>query len=312
MTTHRWYEDDRGHDLEWMLALVSAATIADGPRAGHLHPGDVVWGLYQNTRIDPSRVIHLFEDGSGELAGFAWLHPPGHFTVTIAPDVADPHGTFATIMARAEAHLLHAAREIGAPLDAITTEIASTNPGGRDWLTGAGYRPTGEAIFQLNHQPLDRDLPGAVLPDGAIVRAVEGADERDIAARVELHREVWAPSKFTVEGYRQLRERPVYRPHLDLVAVTPNGELAAYAIVWWDPASRVGLFEPVGAAARHRGKRYASAVMTEGLRRLRTLGATDAVVGVATRPESEPARRLYASTGFDVACRWETWRKPAY
>lgn len=310
MTTHRWYEDDWGHDLERMLTLVSAATIADGPRAGHLHPGDVVWGLYQNTRIDSSRLVHLFDDASGGLAGFAWLNPPAHVLVTIAPGVADPRGTFDMIAGWAEAHLFDEARASGSPLEAITTEIASTDLVGHDWLTGAGYRPTGEAIFQLNHQPLDRDLPGAVPPDGAIVRPVDGADEQDVAARIALHREVWAPSKFTAEGYTRLRERPLYRPDLDLVAVTPEGALAAYAIVWWDPASRVGLFEPVGAAARHRGKRYASAVMAEGLRRLRALGATDAVVGVATRPESEPARRLYASTGFNVACRWDTWRKP--
>lgn len=310
MIRHRWYEGDRSHDLERMLALVSAASITAGPRAGHLHPGDVVWGLFQNMRIIPSRVIRLFERSSGELAGFAWLTPPGHSIVTVAPGVADPHGTFDAITAWAEAHLIEAARDSGAPLEAITNEIASTDLTRRDWLTGAGYRPTGQADFQLNHQALDRTIPEVGVPAGAIVRAVDGADSRDLAARVALHREVWAPSKFTVEGYARLRQCPLYRPDLDLVAVTPEGELAAYGIVWWDRVSRVGLFEPVGAAERHRGRRYASAVMTEGLRRLRALGATDAVVGVATRVESEPARRLYASTGFDVVCRWDLWRKP--
>ena len=310
MASHWWYRDDRSHDLERMIELVSGATVAAGPRAGHLHPGDVVWGLFQNTGIDPATRVHLFEEASGELAGFVVLYPPGHFMIALAPGVADPTATFTTMTAWAETHLSDEARAAGTPLEAITTETGSIDHVTARLLTGAGYHPTGVADFQGNHQVLDRDLPEVTLPKGATVRAVNGADERDIAARVELHREVWAPSKFTLDGYRRLRERPVYRPDLDLVAVTPEGELAAYCIVWWDPASRTGLFEPVGAAERHRGRRYGSAVMIEGLRRLRALGATDAVVGVATRPESEPARRLYASTGFEVACRWETWRKP--
>jgi len=293
-----------------MLALVSAATVAAGPRAGHLHPGDVIWGLFQNTRIDPATRVHLFEHADGALAGFVWLYPPGHFMIEVNPGTPDLPATFAMMTAWGEAHLRDKAAAIGEPLDAITTENGSLDHVTSQRLTGAGYRPTGEAEFQGNHQILDRDLPEVALPEGAGVRAVDGADEREFAARVELHREVWEPSKFTIEGYRRLREQPVYRPDLDLVAVTPEGELAAYAIVWWDSASRTGLFEPVGAAERHRGKRYASAVMIEGLRRLRALGATDAVVGCATRPESEPARRLYASTGFEIVCRWETWRKP--
>ena len=90
MIRHRWYESDRDNDLQRMLALVSEATIAAGPRAGHLHPGDVVWGLFQNTVIDPTTRVHLFEEASGELAGFVVLYPPGHFMIALAPGVADP------------------------------------------------------------------------------------------------------------------------------------------------------------------------------------------------------------------------------
>lgn len=308
MIRDRWYADDR--DLEGMLALVRAVTVAHGARAGHLHAGDVVWGLFQNVGIVPSERVRLFERADGELAGFVLLYPPGHFMAEVHPVAPDPAAVLGGMTVWAEAHLTEAATGSDEPLEAVTTELASTDRVTAGWLTGLGYAPTGEADFQLYHQPLDREIPPVAVPEGATVRAVDGTSEAEIAARVELHREVWAPSKFTLEGYRRLRERPVYRPDLDLVSVTPEGELAAYAIVWWDGLSRTGLFEPVGAAERHRGRRYASAVMVEGLRRLRALGASDAVVGCATRPESEPARRLYASTGFDVVLRWEGWRKP--
>jgi ribosomal protein S18 acetylase RimI-like enzyme len=93
------------------------------------------------------------------------------------------------------------------------------------------------------------------------------------------------------------------------VAVTPAGELAAYCIVWWDPETRVGEFEPVGAAVAHRRQGYATALLREGLRRLRGLGATDAIVVSATGPEGEAARRLYASLGFGKVARFERWEK---
>ncbi|MGI8859588.1 MAG: GNAT family N-acetyltransferase, partial [Rubrobacteraceae bacterium] len=58
-------------------------------------------------------------------------------------------------------------------------------------------------------------------------------------------------------------------------------------------ASRTGLFEPVGTHPVHRRKGFGLAVMMEGLRRLRALGAEDALV---TRVGgNEAAARLYES-----------------
>jgi ribosomal protein S18 acetylase RimI-like enzyme len=162
-------------------------------------------------------------------------------------------------------------------------------------------------------QALDGALPEPALPPGATVRPVDVGDPAELAARAELHREVWEPSKFTADGYARLRERPVYRPDLDLVAVTPAGALAAYTIVWWDPETRTGLFEPVGAAVAHRRQGYAKALLLDALRRLRELGARHAIVLSSSTEETfEPSRRLYASAGFAVANRCERWeRDPA-
>lgn len=298
--TNRWYRDDR--DLERMLRLVAAAT-ASGTEVAGLHPGDVTWGIFPNPTMDPTSRVRLFEDERGALQGFTWLHAGRDFGIHL--DAASPRAPeiIAAMVGWAEEHL--------GPGGPLRTEIAPIDTA-RHALTLAGFRDTGDADYQLNLQSLDGPIPTPVLPRGATVRPVNFDEPAEVVARVALHREVWEPSKFNEEGYARLRQAPVYRPDLDLVAVTPEGELAAYCIVWWDPTSRSGLFEPVGAAVAHRRQGYAKALLLDGLRRLRDLGAERAVVISETAPEREPSRRLYASTGFSVAHPFEQWeRDPA-
>jgi mycothiol synthase len=300
----RWYCDD--HDLERMLALVTASAMHDGLAAGHLHVGDVVWGLFPNETVDPTARIRLFEDDAGALRGFVWLYPPREFGVhadTTMPGVPE---LLDAMIAWAEGHLETTGD--GGEVVPVTPELASTNAPLSEAFEARGYRPVERAVFQLNHQPLGDDLPAPELPPGAEVRPVRLDDPSELEARVALHREVWEPSKFSSPGYARLREKPAYRPDLDLVAVTPEGELAAYCIVWWDPDARTGLFEPVGTAVAHRRRGYARAMMFDALRRLRALGATDALV-ISVTPESEPARLLYESVGFESVARFERWER---
>jgi ribosomal protein S18 acetylase RimI-like enzyme len=297
--TSRWYRDERDRDR--ILRLVAAAARHSGPDAGLYHPGDVVWGLFQNCTIDPATRVRLFEDGRGALRGFAWLHGGRDFS--IHQDTARP------LAARDLVAMIRWVEEHLGPGEPFRTELAPRDEL-RHGLIAAGYRPTGEATFQLNAQGLDRPIPEPALPAGAAVRPVRFDDPAEVAARVALHREVWEPSKFTAEGYERLRAQPVYRPDLDLVAVTPEGELAAYCIVWWDPVSRSGLFEPVGAAVAHRRRGYATALLRDALRRLHALGAGQAMVVSATGEEKwEPSRRLYASAGFATLFPFEQWER---
>ena len=69
-----------------------------------------------------------------------------------------------------------------------------------------------------------------------------------------------------------------------------------YCICWFDPKSLTGLFEPLGTRQVHRGKGLGKAVMQEGLRRLRALGAQTAFVTAIH--DNEAARSLYESVDF--------------
>ena len=160
-------------------------------------------------------------------------------------------------------------------------------------LTARGYT-RGDGAFVEYARDLDDEIPPDTLPDGYTLRHVQG--EADLAPRVEVHRDAFAPSKMTVEKHRAVLASPTYRADLDLVVVAPDGSFAAYCLVWLDVANRHGLFEPVGCHAAHRQRGLAAAVVREGLRRLQALGATGATVlshaEVCARQPTVPIRRL--------------------
>ena len=147
-------------------------------------------------------------------------------------------------------------------------------------------------------------LPPSSPPPGTTLRSVQ---EADIEERVAVHRAAFDPSQFTREAYQRLRAAPGYRLDLDVAAVAPDGHLAAYALGWFDPISRIGLFEPVGTHPLLQRQGYGKAVMVEGLRRLRDLGAP--VAFLHTGAAAEAAVRLYESVGFRVVSTENQYKK---
>lgn len=94
---------------------------------------------------------------------------------------------------------------------------------------------------------------------------------------------------------RRLRETELYREDLDLCLVTPDGEVAGYALMWLDPRTQVGLVEPVRVEDRFSGQGLGQLIVSSGLARLAASGARRAKVGFMT----ETARRLYLRCGFE-------------
>jgi ribosomal protein S18 acetylase RimI-like enzyme len=297
----RAYQDD---DLRQMLNLVGEAAAVAGP-IGNLHLGDVVWRRFMldEELAQPRRNVRLWED-DGVLAGFAWFSPPASIELQIWPDRED---LLVAMLDWADERQAAAIRDGGESrdleIDAFPDQQALVA-----LLRRRGYVHEGGASYVLNQQPLAGELASAPPPKGASVRPVDGDDPAEIAARVAIHREVWHPSRVTESAYRRLRAAPGFRPDLDLVAIAPDGAFAAYCICWYDPISRSGEFEPVGTRPTYRGQGYGRAVVSEGLRRLRALGADSAIV--YSLGTAEPANRLYASCGFRELARTSRFRKP--
>ena len=251
--------------------------------------------MYQNLVFDAHRGVRLWEE-NGELTGFAWLEEPDGVVMQVHPRLRGSgllEGEMLEWAAR-QTRVVYGEQAEGE----LWTRVAEDDQRLAAFLAELGFERDPDHALMMS-RALDTPIAESTPPDGWIVREVGGEEEWE--ERVGIHREVWHPSRVTLVAYRGLRAAPGYDPHLDLVAVAPDGTFGSYCICWFDPGSRTGLFEPVGTGATYRGKGLGRSVMYEGLRRLQALGAHTAFV-IAVH-DNEAARNLYASVGFHTVNR---------
>ncbi len=172
-------------------------------------------------------------------------------------------------------------------------------------LGARGWTAAAEPGLTHWYRRLDAAAPIAVpaLPDGYRLRHMRIPD--DLAARVEVHRAAFAPSRMTVEKYEALVAMPRYAPEHDLVIEAPDGSLAAFVMTWWNPDAGIGEFEPVGTHPDHQRLGLGRTLNLAGLRLLQDLGATDALVFSHT--SNAPSQALYASAGFEAVTQHRAW-----
>lgn len=298
--TSRLYEGD--DDVAVLTALVSE--IADPTRANAWHAGDVVWALFQNVVDDPFQNLRLWEDEEGVAKAFAWFHPRGmEALICRRPQLRNDYALLDAMYGWATQRALQTA--IGESAPTLHTQALDSDTALVGYLTERGFVPDGRSYVHMRRE-LDGEIPAPSLPDGWTVRHVGGEEEWQ--RRVDTHREVYHPSRVTLEAYRRLRRAELYRPELDLVVVTPEGEFASYCICWYDPNTRIGEFEPVGTRAAYQRRGLGKALMFEGQRRLRDLGARAAIV--LTSGDNAPAIALYESAGFRIVDRDLLYARP--
>lgn len=157
----------------------------------------------------------------------------------------------------------------------------------RSWPSRTRARHSPSKTRDLHEPP-----PAPPLPDGFRLRTVE---PDDLPARVDVHRDIWAPSRVTEESYANVMQTWPYRASLDCVVEAADGGFAAYALLWPDDVNRVGELEPVGTRAEFRGLGLGAAVCTYALRRWHDEGGRQAIVYCLT----EPVRALYRAVGFE-------------
>lgn len=174
-------------------------------------------------------------------------------------------------------------------------------------LQERGYKRGDWPEYQFRRS-LEDDIPDVHPAPSYSIRSL--GDSAELPARSWLSWRVFHPDEpdenyKSWEWYLDIQRCPLYRRDLDLVALSPDGELAAFTTVWYDDVTRSGYFEPVGTSPDHQRKGLGRAIMTEGLRRLRSMGAIQATVA----GYSEAARALYASVMTPDALIYERWHK---
>jgi ribosomal protein S18 acetylase RimI-like enzyme len=184
----------------------------------------------------------------------------------------------------------------------------------RELLRERGYeeRQAGTWLRRLRFGA-GESSPGRVLeapeaaPGYALRATAEATLDADCGQMAALLNASFGRSTHTAGEYRTFVTRsPSFRHDLNLVAVAPDGSFAAHAGFTVDEANRHGIIEPVCTHPDHRQRGLGRALILEGLRRLRDLGAATCDVETG---DMVPANALYRSIGFSEEYRGHTWRR---
>lgn len=190
----------------------------------------------------------------------------------------------------------------------LITWVNAADSTHKDILTRRGYTRSKFKAEHMRRRFFTQPIRDSVPQSGYSVRAL--GDESELPARSWLSWKVFHPDEPDEkyqgwEWYRNVQRVPIYNRDLDIVAVAPDGELAAFCTVWYDDVTRTAVFEPVGTHPDHQKRGLGKAVMSEGLRRAGKLGATLATVS----SYSDAAHALYESMGFTDFDLLEPWIK---
>ena len=151
------------------------------------------------------------------------------------------------------------------------------------------------------HQP----IADPSIPPGFTLRAVAG--ESEAPALVDLHHAAFATASETVAERVAWMRSPTYDPRLDLVAVAPDGALAAFCrcSICAEENTRPGFsaawIDLIGVHPAYCRQGLGRALLLLALRTMRAIGIAQALLSVGSW--NTPAQRLFESCGFVVACR---------
>jgi mycothiol synthase len=234
------------------------------------------------------------------VVGFAWPGADGeHFDMFSLPD-------YRSLEREMLAYSMNYLKTVAGDAP-VTVEVFCYNGDTprTSLLEQAGFTRTDDFVHYWLYDLTD-PLPESTLPQGYHLSSVKES-RLEAEARTALHRSAFTASRLTAAKYQAVMHAPTYRPELDLVVTTPEGELAAFALAWFDPSNKIGMFDPVGCHADYQRRGLARAIMLDGLRKLKALGGLMAILCSSGRDAG--ATRFYQAVGFKQRDRLYTWTK---
>lgn len=292
-------------DLQAMLDLLAAVRpadrITDSPSPVDLHELMALPEVQANTRLWPA-------DG-GRLAAFAFVDQYNNLVWEVDWPAAGP-GIEPEIVAWGVECIRRAAQGSDTPvtLDASCREEDAERIA---LLERNGFvRQELRSVHMA--RPLDEPIPAPQLPAGFSIRHAAG--EQEVEALVALHRAAFGTDRMTVEERLAMMRVPDYDPELDLLAVAPDGRLAAYCMCGISreenerSGRNEGYTDPVATHPDFQRLGLARALMLAGLRELKRRGVDTAVTG--TSSENVAMQRTAEAVGFRITSTTLWFAKP--
>ena len=302
-------------DTRRVQDLVRDRLARDWP-AVRFHPGDIDWwvvGTHGRTPGMTERVRLWFEGGPGQPipddaapVAYGWFGPPIDLDFVIGPDEPD---VVAPLMAEIVAWADERRRTFAdGAIGPLRAWASASDVAGMVSLAALGLGPEDRPGFVhfTGDLAIADGWPAPSLLRGLTVRPL--ASEADIAARVECGHAAFPGSTQTVERYRTVAEAWLYRRDLDRLIVTDDGRVVAFALGWFDPATRVVELEPVGVHPEWHRRGLGSEICRATLRAARDLGAERAMI--AADRTNAAANRLYASLGLTISAEIVPYARP--
>ncbi len=240
----------------------------------------------------------LWENGRGELAGFAYVSQYQNLV-----DVFDERQWSplleAEMMVWAE-RAVQRRNQVEGETQTLDASALESDLPRLAMLERYGFVRQAESSL-LMARSLGQPIPTLQLPSGFSIRPMGG--EAEIEAYVALHRAAFGTEQMTVEYRRTIMSAPSYIPELDLVIAAPNGDLAALCIcqIFTDDAPRAGgqkegWTDPVATHPNYQRLGLAKALLLHGMRVLQERGMDTALLGTSSL--NNAMQRTAEAVGF--------------
>lgn len=267
-------------DLQLMIDLTQTLRAA-GQR---VYP--IATDLYEElAEVEAQVTARLWENDRGELIGFAYVSRYQNLV-----DVFDARAYTPALESELIAWVVSAVQRRNQEKGETQTLDASSLED--DWarlafLERAGFERQEETSLLLA-RPIAAPLPLPQLPPGFTIRPMGG--EAEVEAYVALHQAAFGTENMTVEYRRTIMSAPDYLPELDLVAVAPNGDLAAFCVCQIFPddnpragGQKEGWTDPVGTHPNYQRLGLARALILTGMGLLKARGIDTVVLGTSSK-----------------------------
>ncbi|MBN2393830.1 MAG: GNAT family N-acetyltransferase [Anaerolineae bacterium] len=283
--------------LDLLVAVRPAERVAGYPSAVDLHELLALPAVQDNTR--------LWFDAGDRLVGFALVD---HYN-NLCFEYEDP-GIEAEVIDWGMQCICRAMQATGEELT-LDASCSTDNTERLALLERHGF--IREAQYSVHMaRSLHEPIPTPQLPAGFSIRHVMG--EHEVEALVALHRAAFGTETMTVEERLAMMHTPDYDAELDLVAVAPDGQLAAYCMCLISQEENTqtgrneGYTDPVATHPDFQRRGLAKALLLTGLHTLKQRGMDTALLGTSSK--NVAMQRTAQSVGFRVQSTTLWFSKP--